>query len=1569
MAPPPPREGLTPLQQALLALKEMQRRLHAQNEPIAIVGIGCRFPGGVSGTEAYWKLLRDGVDTTRDAPPGRWDAESLFDPDPTAPGKLYVRRGAFLDDIESFDPSFFGISPREAARMDPQQRLLLEVVWEALEDAGQPAEQLVDSQTGVFISGAPSQYLQRFSANLAEFDAYALTGNIPCTLSGRVSYVLGLRGPNMYIDTGCSASLVSLHLACQSLRTRECDMALAGGVNVIMSTDMMVGLCKTGALAPDGRCKTFDASADGFARGEGCGVVVLKRLSDAEANGDRIIALVRGSAVNHDGRSGGLTVPSGPAQQQLIRKALESAQVSPSDVGYVESHGTGTELGDPIEVGALAAVYGRAAGRQSPFVLGAVKSNLGHLEAAAGVAGLIKAALSVSHGQIPPNLHFSEPNPKLPVEGEPFVFPTGLTPWPTGERRFAAVSSFGLGGTNAHIILEQPPAASEQPPRSATERPVHVLTLSARSPEALAAQAQRLSAHLATHPELRAADVCYSANLGRTRFPHRLAVLGTSAEELRRELHAFAASSRGPGRVHGLVDESRHPKIAFLFTGQGSQYAGMGRELYETQPVFREAIDRCAALLDGKLSAPLTTLLFGGEGLIDQTGNAQPALFAVEYALSELWRSWGVVPSAVVGHSVGEIVAACVAGVLTLEDGLALIAERARLMQSLPSGGAMVALRASPARVQAAIAPHAHAVSIAALNGPDRVVISGERTAVSAITATLAAEGVEAKELRVSHAFHSPAMEPVLEPFRRAIQKLTFHPARTPWLTNLTGRAQERIDAEYWVRQIREPVRFGDAMAALAGMGCELFIELGPHPTLLGLAAETLPEERFTGCPSLRRGQADTRVITESLARLHVAGVTIDWRGFDAPYSRRLVPLPTYPFQRQRHWVEFTPAPPSTMAPALTAGSTAEGWYHAIEWQEKPLSPSSPTLPQPGHWLLFADRGGVASALARRLAELGESYRLVRPRDGEGGGGANETTVNPLALEEFEALLSRERQEAGRPLRGIVHLWSLDAPSTLELTDEALEGAQRQGCGSALHLVQALARGGASEDCRLWLVTREAMEAGGRTGISVAQAPLWGLAGVIAAEHPELWGGAIDLEAAPEGALAERLLTELTAPDGEDRIAWREGRRLAARLVRSTPAQRQPLSLRPDATYLVTGGLGALGLAAARWLVEHGARRIALVGRSRNEQATGAIQELERSGATVRTFQADISDQQQVEALLASIAESGPALRGILHAAGVVEDGMLINQRWDAFTRVLAPKVRGTWNLHTAARELDLFISFSSASSLLGTLGQGNYAAANAFLDALAHHRRSQGAPALSVHWGPWEAGMMARLDERTRHRAVGRGWRPLSITQGLQALDAVSADGRAELAVLPMDWQALHEEAARVPPLVRGLVHPSSSGAAAPVIEPARRLRDALQAAPVSERPRLVEAQVERDLRDVLGLGSREGGGAHLDPRSRFSELGMDSLMAVELKNRLQRELDVRLTPTTIFNYPSVSALTAHLLELLSSTGALPSPSPSPSPAPAEKPPELPQEGPAPDELSEEALIDLIARKYESRH
>ncbi|ADO72988.1 type I polyketide synthase [Stigmatella aurantiaca] len=1562
----------------------VQVRSDSAVEPIAIVGIGCRFPGGVVDPETFWNLLIQGRDATSEAPHGRWDDESLFDPDPSAPGKFNVRRAGFLSDIESFDPEFFGISPREAARMDPQQRLLLEVTWEALEHAGQPADALVDSATGVFVSGAPNQYLSRFGEDPSELDAYALTGNLPCTLSGRVSYVLGLRGPNLFLDTGCSGALVALHLACQSLRAGECNLALAGGVNVLLSAEMMIGLGKTGTLAPDGRCKTFDASANGFGRGEGCGVLVVKRLSDAQAHGDRIIAVVRGSSVNHDGRSSGLTVPSGPAQQLLMERALQQARISAAQVGFVEAHGTGTQLGDPIEVGALAAVYGRASGRTSPCFLGAVKSNLGHLEAAAGVAGVIKAALAVERGEIPPNVHFAEINPKLPMEGEPFDIPTRLHAWPSTGRRLAAVSSFGLGGTNAHTVLEAAPSIVSSIESAARDvapgrdRPAHVVTLSARDREALVEQARRLSAFVAQRPSLRLADVAFSANSGRTHLPHRLAIVFSSLEELRARLDAFAEAPSGSDAAHGVVTDAPRPRIGFLFTGQGSQYVGMAKELYETQPVFRDAIEECAAFLDRTAEQPLLTLLADGHS-IDRTGRAQPALFAVQYALTRLWRSWGIEPHAVFGHSVGEVAAACAAGVLSLEDALLLIQERARWMETIPDGGVMVSVRAAAGEVEEALAPHAGVVAIAALNGPEHTVISGDRDAVLAIAADFRARGIETKQLRVSVAFHSPAVEPILAPFMRSISSISARPAQLPWVTGLTGTTLPHLEADYWSRQIREPVQFTAAMTALAGLGCDVLLEIGPHPTLTGLAAETLPGSILC-LPSLRRGHADTEVIAHSLARLHVAGAPIDLRAWDQPFSRQRHPLPSYPFQRRRLWFD---APSRRRLPSSAGAGAAEreaSWYSRCEWREAAPSRLAPSSPRAGHWIVLADAGGFAAALAEVLAARGDTCSLLRP-DGlehqdpaaSSHGSGHRWTVPGMARALDAA------RSAGRPLRGIVHLWSLDVAPTQAIDDDALDRAESLNLGSVLALVQALAARGSSatgDGARLWMVTRGAVCTGNDgASVSVAQAPAWGLGAVIANEHPEIWGGAVDLDAG-EGAQrpvreqAAELVGELTGESGEDRVAWRGGRRLIARLARRLPTRTSPVSIRRDATYLVTGGHGALGLAVAGWLAQRGAKHLTLVSRrGPSEGAQAAIAGLTAEGVVVNSVLADIGVPGDVRALLQRIEESGPPLRGVIHAAGIVEDGLIVNQSWEAFERVLRPKVRGAWHLHRNARDLDFFVHFSSASSLLGPHGQASYAAANAFLDALAYHQRAHHTPAVTINWGPWEAGMAARLDAETSRRTLGTGWTPLSISDGWSALDRIVASDEAQVAVLPAIWSVLDGDGRRAP-LTRELAGTGGESLPARAQAAEVRVRDTLLAVAPTERKRVLEDHVRQVVERTLGWGARAGD--ELGPKRRFVEVGMDSLMAIEIRNRLQRELDLTLAATTLFNYPTISALTDHLATMLASAGIVPADAPaatSPTPVLGTQPVRAVE--PSEDEggeLSDAELAELIAKKYDSR-
>ena len=752
-------------QQVLQTIKEMKARLEALNrektEPIAIIGLGCRFPGNADGPDSFWHLLHEGIDAVGEVPPGRWDVDSYYDPNPEAIGKTYTKQGGFIGQVDQFDPLFFGISPREAVSLDPQQRLLLEVTWEALENAGQTPKKLRNSQTGVYVGICTDDYAQRFSDlnNLTSCDGHSGTGNARSMAVGRISHFFGLQGPNIQLDTACSSSLLTVHLACQSLRSQECNLALAGGVNLILWPLSTIGRCHLKALAPDGRCKTFDVAADGYGQGEGCGMVVLKRLSDAQADGDNILAVIRGSAVNHDGPSSGLTVPNKVAQQQVIQQALQNAKLEPNQVSYVEAHGTGTSLGDPIEVESLAEVYGKNRPINQPLVVGSVKTNFGHLEAAAGISGLIKLVLSLQNQEIPPHLHLKQPNPHIPWHQLPIVVPTSVIPWNRGNQpRIAGISAFGISGTNVHLILEEAPESVKA--EKSDERKFHILTLSGKTPKALEELVSSYCHHLENHPELKLEDISYTANTGRSHFNHRLAVIADNKTELLTKLGNFREGKEVTGIFSGQVANSiSFPKIAFLFTGQGSQYVNMGWELYQTQPTFRQTLDKCDEILRTYLEKPLLEILYPqltavteNISLLDQTAYTQPALFALEYALAQLWQSWGIKPDVVMGHSVGEYVAACVAGVFSLEDGLKLIANRGQLMQQLPAGGEMVSVLATESQVRESIKPYSSQVNIAAINGPESIVISGVGEAIQEICRDLEERGIKTKSLQIGRA-------------------------------------------------------------------------------------------------------------------------------------------------------------------------------------------------------------------------------------------------------------------------------------------------------------------------------------------------------------------------------------------------------------------------------------------------------------------------------------------------------------------------------------------------------------------------------------------------------------------------------------------------------------------------------------------------------------------------------------------------------------------------------------------------------------------------------------------------
>ena len=958
-------EALTPVKRALLEIRELRAQLAAARgalrEPIAIVGMGLRFPGGARDPDGFAELLFSGRDAVTEIPAERWSLDALYADDPEAPGKMTSRHGAFLDEVDRFDAEFFGISPREAASMDPQQRLLLEVAWHALEDAGYAPAALAGSRTGVYLGIANGDYGRALFAHPEAIDAYFSTGNAFSVASGRLSYFLGVHGPSVSVDTACSSSLVALHLACQGLRLGECDRALVGGVNLILTPEMNIDFSKARMMAPDGRCKTFDAAADGYVRGEGCCVVVLRRLADALAGGDRVLAVVRGSAVNQDGRSGGLTAPNGPAQEAVLRAALEAAEVPARAVGYVEAHGTGTSLGDPIEVGALGAVFasGRDAGR--PLLVGSVKTNVGHLEAAAGLAGLAKVVLGLRRRAIPPHLHFRAGNPHIDWAGLPIAVPTATAPWaPIDGRRLAGVSAFGFSGTNAHVVLEEAPPAPALP--AAPERPLHLLALSARDDAALSELARACEARLAGDADV--ADLCFTANAGRSHFAHRLAVTGERAEDLRRGLAAHREGTASAALATGRSEGAARPQVAFLFTGQGAQSAGMGRALYQTAPLFRRVLDQCAEHLAPLLERGLLDVVFSSPETspIEQSAWAQPATFALEVALAALWRSWGIEPVAVMGHSLGEYAAACVAGVLSLEDGLRLVAERGRLSGALPGDGAMISVAAPEEVVAAEVARSGGAANIAAFNAPQQLVVSGLRPAVESIARRLEAAGVQVKRLRVPHAAHSPLVEPMLPGLRRALEAVRFDAPRVALVSNVTGRLAGQAELarpDYWLAHLREPVQFARSMETLAAQGITHFVELGPHPVLLGMGAECLPGPEREWLPSLHRERPDWQVLLESLQRLYVCGADVSWAGFDREYPRRRVAWPAYPFRRRRHWMEIVGRP--------AAASAAERWSRvtaALDRQAERGPLDLDAAGYPARWQLLGD---LTSAHALRV--------------------------------------------------------------------------------------------------------------------------------------------------------------------------------------------------------------------------------------------------------------------------------------------------------------------------------------------------------------------------------------------------------------------------------------------------------------------------------------------------------------------------------------------------------------------------------------------------------------------------
>ena len=1193
--------------------------------------------------------------------------------------------------------------------------------------------------------------------------------------------------------------------------------------------------------------------------------------------------------MNQDGLSNGLTAPNGRAQEAVIRAALARAGVSPHDISCIEAHGTGTPLGDPIEVEALGTVLMQGRPADRPCALASVKTNIGHLEAAAGIAGLIKMILALVHREIPPHLHLREVNAKLRLAGTTFVIPQGLLPWPSQGPRRAGVSGFGFGGTNVHVVLEEPPARGFD----AVMRGPELLVLSAQSESALRALAARYAERFETLSTIELPDACTTARCGRYPFIHRLAITGESIDQFHARLAAFAAGEAPAQVIHDRARHKAPPKVAFLFSGQGSQYAGMGRKLYETEPVFRRALDRCEALLRPHLERPLFSVLWPAPDappLLDQTAYTQPALFALQYALTELWRSLGVTPAAVIGHSIGELAAACAAGVLDVEAAARLVAERGRLMQALPAGGAMAAVFAPEEDVAAAIAAWPE-LSLAAVNGPTDSVISGPAAALETVLQALTVRGVKSRRLVVSHAFHSGLMEAMLDAFAAELDRVELAAPSIPLISNVTGEiatAELVACPDYWRRHVRAPVRFAAGMQALHALGCEAFIEIGPGATLIGLGPRNVSGDDALWVASLRKGQCERTQLLGAVGALFARGVAIDWVGLDAGRRPRSVALPTYPFERKRFWLDAGPvvATPrsQSVAPAPDGAEIGERLYQ-LAWRAS--EPPAADHAAPGRWIVLSDDGDLAAALGDELAARGATCLVADA-----------------------ATAADEVAEQARGARGIVHLRALDArmPDGIDPAGaETLARAQHLTCGSALELACALVATGVA--CRTWFVTRRSQPVLAADPIEPGQAPLWGFGRALALEHPELWGGLIDIDDQPSRTTAAAIADELLGAGGEDQVAHRGGQRLVARIERRSQLPTQAWSPRGDVSYLITGGLGGIGLAVARWLVERGARHLVLTGRTAgapSDMQRGRVAELEARGAVVRLAQLDTSDEPGMAALIADLRAADAPLRGVFHAAGIAGRQPIATLDAHQLGEVLSAKVTGASLLHrlTLDIELDRFVCFSSVSSVLGSRQLAAYAAGNAFLDALAHHRAARGLPALSINWGPWADVGMTSADERTVLERMGM--HALPVHDALAILDHLLGSDAPQVMAANIDW---HEfvpvlEARARRPLLDAVRDGDSAGAELPAF----RVR--LEATVPEAREALVIDWLRGEVAGVLG---RDAPGT-VDLAQGFFEMGLDSLMAVELKRRLEKVTGLRLPRTLAFEFPNVEALARHL-------------------------------------------------------
>jgi phthiocerol/phenolphthiocerol synthesis type-I polyketide synthase B len=1467
-------------------------RRRSIDEPIAVIGLGCRFPGGIVDPETFWQFLCDGRSAVGEVPPERWAPFDDGSPEVAATLARTTRSGSFLADIDAFDADFFEISSREAAKMDPQQRLLLEVAWEALENAGIPPGSLRRSQTGVFAGACYTDYGYLAALDLPSVDAWSNPGGALSIIANRLSYFLDLRGPSVTVDTACSSSIVALHLACQSLRIGDSDVALAAGVNLLLSPGIFRAFDQTGALSPTGACHAFDADADGFVRGEGCGVVVLKRLSDAVRDGDRLLAVVRGSAVNQDGRSNGLLAPNPAAQMAVLRSAYANAGVPPHDVDYVEAHGTGTLLGDPIEARALGTVLGKGRPEQSPLLIGTVKSNLGHLEAAAGMAGLIKTVLAVQRASIPGNLHFHNPNPHIPFDEMRLKVVAEQEEWPHTRRpRRAGVSSFGFGGTNAHAVIEQAPASV--PVIREADPAVTTLVVSGKTPERIASMAGALAEWMeGAGATVRLPDVAHTLNHHREHYAYFATVCARDRAEAVTRLQALAAGRVTPGAqgAEGIVGPHHgpcNPGTVFVYSGQGSHWAGMGRQLLADEPVFAEAIADLEHDFVEHVGFSLQQVIAGGEP-VSGDAQVQPVLMALQLALTELWRSYGVHPDAVIGHSMGEVTAAVVAGALSVADGLRVIAIRSRLMSQLAGQGAVGLLKLDAEATAALIADYPN-VSVAGYIAPQQTVIAGPVAPVDAVIAAVSAQNKFARRVNMEVASHTALMDPILPDLRAALADLRPSLPTIPFISTVVKDTTAPVlDAEYWVANVRQPALLSQAITA-AAEDHATFVEISAHPILAHAVSDTLDSvTHHHAVGTLWRDGDDTVTFHTNVNAVHTSQPPA------TPHPAEPAPvLPTTPWHHSKHWATVRPSAPVKHVEhvGIPRGQVADGpippeWYSRLAWPARTLS--AERVDADSSWLVIAD------------SEIGAEIGHVLGDD-------SDVTVLPSSLlaedTDVEAITDA--------LAGATHvLYAPQAPA------DYFDAESGYGLfNAARKLTAALTEMGVAP--RLFLLTRNAQPIDEGDRANPAHAVLWGLGRTLALEHPEIWGGVVDVdESVPAGLAARYVVDEAHRGDGEDQVVYRAGIRRVPRLQSSHLASASPVELDKDSSYLVIGATGNIGPHLIRQLGDSGAGTVIAVSRNPGSRLDELAAGLSATGTTLVTVAADAADETAMSALFDRFGADLPPLAGIYLAAFGGGPITLRDMTDDDVTAMFRPKLDVVALLHRLSLRHPVreFVLFSSISGVTGSRWLAHYAATTTFLDTFAFARRAAGLPATAINWGLWKS-LSDRQSDEERHVTLDSGLEPMPDEVAIQALPWVTGPGSpVRSTIVAADWARLataYRTRAALRIVDEMLPTDTEADSSSTLTT---EFREALRDYEPTRRRAVLVDHVTAQVVAAMGLASPQ----LLDPSAGFFQSGMDSLMSVTLQRALSESLGEALPASVVFDYPTVEALADYLATIL---------------------------------------------------